>query len=42
MMTEEEFVEWCDEDVRAEFVDGTVVVHLPVSLVHAELFGFLH
>jgi Uma2 family endonuclease len=28
-MTEEQFVEWCDEDVRAEFVDGEVIVLSP-------------
>ena len=24
-MTEEEFVSWCDEDTRAEFLDGEVI-----------------
>jgi len=25
-MTEDEFVEWCDEDIRAEYVDGKGLV----------------
>ena len=33
-MTEEEFVAWCDEDTRAEWVDGEVVVHSPTSIRH--------
>lgn len=28
-MTEEEFERWCDEDVRAEFVDGEVIILMP-------------
>ncbi len=28
-MTEEEFERWCDEDVRAEFVDGEVIILTP-------------
>ena len=30
-MTEEEFVQWCDEDVRAEYVDGKVIIMTPES-----------
>jgi Uma2 family endonuclease len=40
-MTEEEFVAWCDEDTRAEFVDGRVIVMCPVSLLHLEPNQFL-
>ena len=40
-MTEEEFWAWCDEDVRAEFVDGEVIMHSPVSLRHNRLTRFL-
>jgi Uma2 family endonuclease len=40
-MSEEQFVDWCDEDVRAEFVDGQVIVMSPDSLVHTRLFKFL-
>jgi len=29
-MTEDEFVEWCDEDIRAEYVDGMDLVSTSV------------
>lgn len=38
-MTEEEFVLWCDEDVKAEFNDGRVIAMSPVSVIHSEVFG---
>ncbi|MFN3649952.1 MAG: Uma2 family endonuclease [Armatimonadota bacterium] len=41
LMTEEEFESWCDEDTRAEFVDGVIVEMSPVSAVHDDLFHFL-
>ena len=41
-MTEEEFVRWCDEDVKAEFNAGTVMVMSPVSISHTRLFRRLH
>ena len=31
-MTEDEFVEWCDEDIRAEYVDGKVIIMTPESV----------
>ena len=40
-MTEEEFLAWCDEDIRAEWVDGEVFVMSPVNLDHSRLFKFL-
>ncbi|HQU41674.1 MAG TPA: Uma2 family endonuclease [Pirellulales bacterium] len=40
-MTEEEFVGWCDEDTRAEWVDGEVIVMSPVSVIHNRLTRFL-
>src|SRR5437879_3801157 len=40
-MTEEEFVAWCDEDTRAEWVDGEVVVRSPASARHSDIVGFL-
>ena len=40
-MTEEEFVAWCDEDTKAEWVDGEVIVHSPANLQHVDLAGFL-
>jgi Uma2 family endonuclease len=33
-MTEEEFVDWCREDVRAEWVDGKVILMSPASSRH--------
>jgi len=40
-MTEDEFATWCDEDIRAEFVNGSVVLMGTVSLLHADVNGFL-
>ena len=36
-----EFLDWCDEDTRAEWVDGEVIIESPASLVHQTLVGFL-
>ncbi len=40
--TEEEFIEWCDEDIRAEFVEGEVIVFSPTSIIHGEIASFLN
>jgi Uma2 family endonuclease len=40
-MTEEEFLEFCDEDTRAEYIDGEVIVHSPGSYIHENISGFL-
>jgi Uma2 family endonuclease len=40
-MTEEEFVAWCDEDIKAEYVEGEVIVYTPVSRRHDDLTWFL-
>ena len=40
-MTEEEFIEFCDEDIRAEYIDGEVIVHSPVSNRHSRISTFL-
>lgn len=40
-MTENEFVIWCDEDTKAEWVDGEVIVHSPANKQHVDLVGFL-
>jgi Uma2 family endonuclease len=40
-MTEEEFVDWYNEDVKAEFVDGEVIVHSPVTIDHESIGTFL-
>ena len=39
--TEEEFEAWCDEDVKAEYVDGRVIVHSPASTRHVDTVLFL-
>lgn len=36
-MTEEEFLRGCDEDVKAEFVDGRLVEMSPVSILHGRI-----
>jgi Uma2 family endonuclease len=37
----EEFLDWCDEDTRAEWVNGRVVLMSPVSMEHQLLLTFL-
>lgn len=39
-MTEERFVEWATEMVRAEWVDGRVILMSPVTVEHEELSVF--
>jgi Uma2 family endonuclease len=40
-MTYEEFLDWYDEELRAEWVDGEVILMGPVSTRHQLLVGFL-
>lgn len=40
-VTFEEFLRWADEDVRAEWVDGEVVVLAPASSWHQDLCDFI-
>lgn len=40
-MTEQEFLEFCDEDTKAEYIDGEVIVHSPVSNKHSRIATFL-
>jgi Uma2 family endonuclease len=40
-LTYEEFLDWCDEDTLAEWVDGEVIVTSPASLPHQLLVRFL-
>lgn len=40
-MTYEEFLAWADEDVRAEWVDGEVIVYMPPKEIHQEVVTFL-
>ncbi len=41
-LTYEAFLDWLDEDTRAEWVDGEVILLGPASLRHQEVSGFLH
>ena len=40
-MTYEDFLAWADEDTRAEWVDGEVVVFMPPKPLHQHLVLFL-
>lgn len=40
-MTWEEYLDWMDEDKHAEWVNGKVIMHSPVSTRHDDLDGFL-
>ena len=40
-MTYEQFLNWMDEDTRAEWVDGQVILMSPASYVHQILVNFL-
>lgn len=40
-LSEEQFLAWCDEDVKAEWVDGQVIVMSPANVQHVNLTSFL-
>jgi Uma2 family endonuclease len=40
-MTEQQFEDWLDEDVRAEWVDGEVILMAPANTEHVLLNGWL-
>ena len=40
-MSYAEFLDWCNEDTLAEWVDGEVIMASPASAVHQILVGFL-
>jgi Uma2 family endonuclease len=40
-MTEDEFAAWCDEDTRAEWVDGEVIVMSPSNYKHVSEAAWL-
>ncbi len=40
-MTYEQFLDWLDEDARAEWVDGQVILMSPASYLHQTIVGFL-
>ena len=42
LLTEREFLDWCDEDTKAEWVDGHVILMSPANVKHALLSGFFH
>lgn len=39
-MTEQEFIDWCDSDTWAEWVNGEVVLLSPVNTQHARFLSF--
>jgi Uma2 family endonuclease len=41
-MTEQQFIDWCDDDTWAEWVDGEVIIMPPISEDHDSIFGFLY
>jgi len=40
-VTEEEYDRLTDEDIKAELLDGVLIIHSPASTRHESLFGFL-
>lgn len=34
--TEEAFEAWCDEDIRAEYLNGEVIMHCPAGTIHED------
>jgi Uma2 family endonuclease len=41
-MTWEDFYKWSDEDTRAEWVDGEVIMPSPISVQHQRIANFLY
>lgn len=40
-ISEEEFLAWCNEDVKAEWVDGQVIMMSPANTAHVRITSFL-
>jgi hypothetical protein len=40
-MTHGEFMDWCDEDTKADLIEGVIVVQPPAFTSHERLFKFL-
>jgi Uma2 family endonuclease len=40
-MSYDEFMDWVDEDIHAEWVDGEVIVYMPATDLHQLTLGFL-
>jgi hypothetical protein len=41
LWTADEFLEWLEPGVFADLIDGEILMHSPVSLLHANLANFL-
>jgi len=41
-LTESEFVAWCDEDTRAEWVDGEIFLMAPDNTYHNRIAGLIY
>jgi Uma2 family endonuclease len=41
-MSYEAFLEWADEDTRAEWANGEVIIHMPPKDIHQVTLGFLY
>lgn len=41
LMSEEQFVRWCDEDIKAEWIHGQVIVIPPATFEHDGVQGWL-
>lgn len=41
-MSYEEYLQWVDEDTRAEWVDGEVIVFMPTRNEHEDILDYLH
>jgi Uma2 family endonuclease len=39
--SEEAFEAWCDEDIRAEYLNGEVIIHSPAGTVHEKSIHWL-
>lgn len=40
-VTDVQFDEWVDEDVKAELIDGVMIVHSPATPEHDDISGFI-
>jgi len=41
LLTADEFLDWLEEDVYADLIDGKIVMHSPVNIRHARLLSFV-
>lgn len=40
-LSEKEFIAWCDEDIKAEWVNGEVIIMSPATLLHVRISRLL-